>query len=460
MKISAKIFLLLSISLFILSCQQQEPKAVKAINEQTIIDQITQPVIPDTAISILDFGAVGDSLTDCRPAFEEAIEAIKERGGGRIVVPKGKYLVNGPIHLTSNLELHLNEGASLYFGSNPEDYLPVVKTSWEGTFLYNYSPFIYAYNCSNIAITGEGTIDGEASETWATWRAKQQKDQQLSRDMNHNKTPVKERIFGEGHFLRPQLIQFYDCNTVKVEGVKIEDSPFWCVHLLRCENVIIRGVRYNAFNYNNDGIDPEYSRNVLIENVHFNNSDDNVAVKAGRDDEGRAAEHGSENIVVRNCHFKGLHALVIGSEMSAGVQNIFVSNCDFAGKLKRGIYLKSNPDRGGFIRNIHVKNVTLGEVEDCIYITSFYHNEGEGHVTDIKNVFLENITCRKVTGTGLVIQGFPGKKVRDVYISKLRIDSVNNAISMTDAENIIMDDVVIGELATAPTSVGSGNAGE
>lgn len=460
MNISAKNLLLLPFCLFLLSCAQQQPVATKAVDEQSIVNQITEPVIPESGVSVLDYGAVGDSLTDCKPAFDKAIEAIKESGGGKIVVPAGKYLLNGPIHLISNLELHLAEGASLHFGSNPANYLPVVKTSWEGTFLYNYSPFIYAYNCSNIAITGKGTIDGEASKTWATWREKQQKDQQLSRDMNHNSVPVKERIFGEGHFLRPQLIQFYDCNTIKVEGVKIEDSPFWCVHLLQCENAVIRGVRYNAFNYNNDGIDPEYSRNVLIENVQFNNSDDNVAIKAGRDDEGRAAGHGSENIVVRNCHFKGLHALVIGSEMSGGVQNVFVRDCDYAGKLKRGIYLKSNPDRGGFIRNIFVTNVTLGEVEDCIYITSFYHNEGQGHVTDIKDVYFNNVTCRKATGTGIVIQGFPEKKVRDVYFSKLQIDSVNNAISMTDTENIVMSDVVIGEPATAPTSVGSEDVGK
>ena len=440
--------------IFILSCQQKNEEQT-ILNAQRIIEKISEPVIPETSVNILDFEAVGDSSTNCQPAFKKAVEFIQQKGGGKILVPPGKYLVNGPIHLVSNLELHLEEGAALYFGSNPADYLPVVETSWEGTFLYNYSPFIYVKNGSNIALTGKGSIDGEASKTWAGWREKQKPDQDLSRDMNHNNVPLNKRIFGEGHFLRPQLIQFFDCNTIKVEDVLIEDSPFWCVHLLRCENVIIRGVRYNAYNFNNDGIDPEYSRNVLIENVHFNNSDDNVAIKAGRDDEGRAAEHGSENIVVQNCHFKGLHALVIGSEMSAGVQNIFVKNCDFAGKLKRGIYLKSNPDRGGFIRNIYVENVRFDDVEDCIYITSFYHNEGEGHVTDIKDVYLKNITCKKATGTGLVIQGFPGKKVKDIYISNLRIDSVNNAISMTDTENIVMSDILMGELATAPTSVGT-----
>ncbi|WP_346857855.1 glycoside hydrolase family 28 protein [uncultured Draconibacterium sp.] len=443
--------------LFVLFISCKHTPKVEAVQEivtaETVLKAIKEPVIPDYSVNILDFNAVADSLSDNRVAFENAIVALIEKGGGTLVVPAGTYLINGPIHLSSNINLFLDEGARLKFGSNPADYLPVVSTSWEGTFLYNYSPFIYANNCTNVAITGKGIIDGEASETWNLWRDKQQTDQLLSREMNHKSVPVSERKFGEGHYLRPQLIQFFDCKNIKVEGVKMEDSPFWCLHLLRCENVIVRGVRYDAQNKNNDGIDPEYSRNVLIENVDFNNSDDNVAIKAGRDNEGRASKVRSENIVVRNCNFKGLHALVVGSEMSAGVENVFVENCSFAGKLKRGIYLKSNPDRGGYIKNIYLKNIDFGEVEDCIYITSFYHNEGEGHVTDINNIFFENITCKQATNYGIVIQGFPEKKITDVHFKNISIDSAKNPVSMTDTENIIVSNLRIGELANAPSSV-------
>lgn len=445
------IFILLIPVIVFLSCKSE--KIRRSDFEKFIISNISEPEIPDRIFLLSDFGATGDSITDSKPAFDKAIEAVKSNGGGKLVVPRGMYSLHGPIHLTSHMELHLEKGATLFFSSNPADYLPVVKTSWEGTFLYNYSPFIYAYNCTNVSVTGEGTVDGEASDTWSTWKVKQKKDQLLSREMNHKNTPVEERIFGDGHYLRPHLIQFFDCEKVMVEGITMEDSPFWCLHLLRCENVIVRGVKYKAFNYNNDGIDPEYSRNVLIENVHFNNSDDNVAIKAGRDNEGRNSKTGSENILVRNCHFKGLHAVVIGSEMSAGVKNVLVKDCDFAGKLKRGIYLKSNPDRGGSINNIFVDNVSFGEVEDCIYITSFYHNEGEGHVTDISEIYLNDITCRKATGSGIVIQGYPQQKVTDVYINNLTIDSVANAVSMEDTENIVMSDVVLGHIATAPSYV-------
>jgi len=442
--------LLLFAALIWISCQKQSEEKVSV---DSILVSISEPVIPEYTIILKQFVVVPDSCPDYKPAIDKAIEALSKQGGGRLIFPEGNYLVNGPIHLISNMELHLDSGAIIRFGSNPNDYLPVVKTSWEGTFLYNYSPFIYAYGCENMAITGTGVIDGEASETWQLWRQQQAESQNLSREMNHKGTPIEKRIFGQGHFLRPHLIQFFNCKKVKIEGVKIEDSPFWCIHLLACENVVARGIHFEAFNKNNDGIDPEYSRNVLIEGIEFNNGDDNVAIKAGRDHEGRASKIHSENIIIRNCSFQGLHAVVIGSEMSAGVENVFVQDCTYGGKLKRGIYLKSNPDRGGFIRNIFIKNVDFGEVEDCLYITSYYHNEGEGYATEIRDLFFENITCKKATGTGIVMQGFPGKKVSDVFLSNIKIDSAVNALSMENTLNIVMSEVMIGKLATAPSAI-------
>lgn len=421
------------------------------VTVNSIISQISEPTIPDYEISLIDFGAIGDSVSDNKDAFDAAIASLKAKGGGKLIVPCGVYKINGAIHFTSHLNLHLDSGAILKFSSDPIDFLPVVLTSWEGTLVYNYSPFIYAYQCSDVAITGKGVIDGEASESWQLWKKKQKPDQMASRDMNHKSVPVSERIFGEGHFLRPHLIQFFECKNILMQDVTIEDSPFWCVHLFKCESATLRGLKYNAHNKNNDGIDPEYSRNILIENIEFNNGDDNVAIKAGRDNEGRQTKMPSENIVIRNCSFKGLHAVVMGSEMSSGVQNIFVENCTYGGYLKRGIYLKSNPDRGGFIRNIFVKNIEFGEVEDCFYITSFYHQEGEGNVTDISNVYIENVTCKTVRGTGVVIQGFPNKKVKDVYLKNIVINSANNAISLVDTENIVFQDVIIGESATPPS---------
>ena len=447
---NVKSFIFVLLLVVISSCQF---KSVDGVTVDAIIDKIKEPHFSENKLEIKYQDVTGDSLKDFKPLFEKSILKLKELGGGTLLVDSGIYYLKGPIHLSSGINLHLSKGAVVKFSSYPKDYLPVVLTSWEGTLLYNYSPFIYAYQAENIAITGEGTIDGEASDTWQEWKKIQTEDQMMSREMNHKGVPVNERVFGDGHYLRPHLIQFFECKNILVEGITIEDSPFWCLHLLKCENAVLRGLNYHAYNKNNDGIDPEYSKNILIENIHFDNGDDNVAIKAGRDNEGRNTNLPSENIVIRNCSFKGLHAVVIGSEMSSGVRNVFVQDCTYGGYLKRGIYLKSNPDRGGYIKNIFVKNVNFGEVEDCFYITSYYHQEGKGNVTDISEIYLENISCNKANGTGIVIQGFPEKKVRNVYLNNVTIDSAVNAISLVDADNVIMSNVIIGSPATPPSYI-------
>ncbi|WP_295769468.1 glycoside hydrolase family 28 protein [uncultured Mucilaginibacter sp.] len=448
-----KLYLAFLIPALFCACKSAD-KHVESVNDvkSNILKSIPKVEISDNVVSITNFGAKGDSVTDNKPAFDKALKACKEKKGCKITVPTGTYLVNGPIHLSSNTSIDLSEGAKLVFGTNANDYLPAVATSWEGTFLYNYSPLIYAYKASNVAITGKGTIDGNGANGFSKWYDLQKADQQLSRQMNHDGTPVNKRMFGKGHFLRPQLIQFYECKNILVEGVTIINSPFWSVHFLKSENITARKVKFNAFNRNNDGFDPEYSRNVLIEDIDFDNSDDNVAIKAGRDHEGRKTATPSENIVIRNCRFEGLHGVVIGSEMSAGVQNIFVENCTYAGDCKRGIYLKSNADRGGFIRKIYVNNLRFGKVEDGIYITSNYHGEGKGHVTNISQVYFNNIKFSNAANFGLVIQGYPGKKVKNIHFSNISIDTCANAVSFTDAENIILGNIVIGKQATTPSA--------
>ena len=419
-----------------------------------IIKRIQLPKIPSYKISVTKIGAKGDSISDCKPAFDKAMALCKKNKGGTIIVPKGVYTLNGPIHFVSNVKLHLEEGAKIRFGSNPKDY-PLVLTSWEGTMLYNYSPMIYGNKVENIAITGNGIIDGEAKNTWIKWKPLEKKDQLLSREMNHKNTPIKERIFGEGHYLRPQLIQFVNSKNILVENVQIEDSPFWCIHLLKSKSITIRGVKYNAHNNNNDGIDPEYSSDILIENILFNNADDNVAIKAGRDDEGRTnLNTPSENIVIRNCEFKGLHAIVIGSEMSAGVRNVYVENSKFRGDLKRGIFIKTNSDRGGYIKNIYFNNLAFGKVEDCIYITANYHGEGGGlHSSKISDISFSNISCIEATNTGIVIEGYTNKKVSNILLDNISIQSAKNGMTVINSENVTINEVVIGEKATIPTAV-------
>jgi len=444
-----KLLLFLLVSLHCLAQNTSFPSD----SVDAIVKRIQLPTIPSNKIVVTKLGAKGDSISNSKPAFDKAMALCKKNNGGTIIVPKGIYTLNGPIHFVSNVKLHLEDGAKIRFGSNPKDY-PLVLTSWEGTMLYNYSPMIYGNDVQNIAITGNGIIDGEAKNTWIKWKPLEKKDQLLTREMNHKNTPIKERIFGEGHYLRPQLIQFVNSKNILIENVSIEDSPFWCIHLLKSKSITIRGIKYNAHNNNNDGIDPEYSSDILIDNVLFDNADDNVAIKAGRDDEGRGNSNTpSENIVIRNCEFKGLHAIVIGSEMSAGVRNVYVENSKFHGYLKRGIFIKTNSDRGGYIKNIYFNNLAFGKVEDCIYITANYHGEGGGlFPSKVSDISFSNISCIEATNTGIVIEGFPTKKVENINLDNITIHSTKNGMTVTNTEKITINEVVIGEKATIPTA--------
>lgn len=419
-----------------------------------IVKRIQLPKIPAYKINVSKVGAKGDSVSNDKPAFDKAMALCKKNNGGTIIISKGIYTLNGPIHFVSNVNLQIEKGAKIRFSDNPKNYLPIVLTSWEGTMIYNYSPLIYANNCTNVSITGEGTIDGEGHNIWNSFKEKEKVDKLATREMNHNSVPISDRKFGEGHFLRPQLIQFLNCKNVLVENVTIEDAPFWCIHLLKSESIIIRGLKYDAFNANNDGIDPEYSKDILIENIDFNNADDNVAIKSGRDHEGRSnSATPSQNIVIRNCRFKGLHGVVLGSEMSAGIQNIYIENCTTSGYLKRGIYFKTNADRGGFIKNVFVRNIDLDEVEDAIYITSNYMGEGSEFPSDVSDIYFSDITCNKARETAIIIQGFPEKKVRNISLNNIEVKSAKNGMTILNTENVTVNNVIVGQKATTPTSV-------
>ena len=420
----------------------------------SILAETTGARISDRTISILRFGAKGDGMKDCRNAFSKAMKEAAKTDGIHITVPAGVYFMDGPLVLESNVCLELEEGAVLKFTPDPEKY-PIVKTSWEGTFLHNYSPFIYGYGLHDVAIIGKGTIDGNAMSTFATWRQHQKAAQMRSREMNHKGVNVAERIFGDGDRLRPHLIQLYECRNVTLEGVKIINSPFWCVHLLKSENIICRALRYDAKLVNNDGIDPESSRNILIEDIDFDNGDDNIAIKSGRDNDGWTMASPCENIVIRRCHFKGLHAVVIGSEMSGGVRNVFVEDCDYAGYCKRGIYVKTNPDRGGYVRNLYVRNCRFDEVEDLFYITSKYAGEGldSNHFSEIEGIYVDGLSCNKASQAALVLQGTKLKPISNVIFYDISVGEARIGISFSDTENVSMGECHIGGTVDVPSQV-------
>ena len=416
----------------------------------SILNHISGAKIAAKSLQIKNFGAKNDGKTDCRAAFAKAIKKASAMKGAKIVVPAGTYYIKGPIVLASNICLELQKGATLKFAPE-EKYYPIVNTSWEGTFLYNYSPLIYAYGCKNVSIIGEGTIDGNAMTTFAKWKPHQKKAQQLSRKMNHEEVPVSERKFGDGYWLRPQLVQLYNCQGITLEGVKITNSPFWCIHLLKSENIICRNLRYDAKLINNDGLDPECSRNILIEGIAFNNGDDNVAIKSGRDNDGWNAKMPSENIIIRNCHF-ARWAITIGSEMSGGVRNIYIEDCKID-SCRNGIYFKSNLDRGGYFENLNMRRI---EADVCLwgvinFRTNYHGYRGGNHPTLFRNICIEDVTCNRVDSVALMANGLPEAKLYDITLRNITVKKAPKAIQMENVVNLTLDNVTVnGKAVTAP----------
>jgi len=340
-----------------------------------------------------------------------------------VVVPAGKYLFKGPIHLKSNINLYLSENARLEFSTNRSDYLPNVPYRREGTELYNYSPFIYAYMATNIAITGKGAIDGNAKNSFATWKPNQNKDQLNLRQMGNDGVPVHERVFGNGHFLRPGTILPYGCKNILIDWITIYDAPFWVIHLALSTNVTVRNVVVNSWNPNNDDVDPDGAVNVLIENCTFNCGDNAVAIKAGRDQDGWRIGQPTENVVIRNCTMNSkANGLCIGSEMSAGVRNVFMENCR-VGEANSTIYFRANLDRGGVVENIYVRDITVERVNTAVirFDSNYKGHRGNNFPPIFRNFFIGNVTCQLADHYGIYAVGVEGTPISNVTLKDVTI---------------------------------------
>ena len=409
-----------------------------------IVQRIQEPEFQNRSFNIVDLGAKGDGKHNDLPALQGAINICNQVGGGRVVVPKGVYWLEGPIHFKSNVNLYLSEGSILRFSAKPDDFLPLVYTRWEGTELFNYSPFIYANNCTNIAITGSGTIDGNAKETFAPWLKKQTPDQNNLRDMGDEGVPVEQRIFGAGHWLRPSFIQFINCHRVKMEGVKVIESPFWIIHPVYSSHIIMRNLHIESFRLNNDGIDIDSCKDVLVEGCTFSTGDDAVVIKSGRDYEGRKLGRSSENIVIRNNTCLKVHnGIAIGSEMSGSVRNVFIEN----NTIKSGrnlIYFKSNLDRGGTIENVFVRNIEVGiATKTLIYFQTDYHSFRGGHFPPtFRNFHIENVTCKE-TGYGVRVQGHLESPITGVHIKNVSIEKAKTPVKIHEHDQVVLQGVTI-----------------
>jgi polygalacturonase len=264
--------------------------------------------------------------------------------------------------------------------------------------------------------------------------------------MGDTGVPVSQRIFGAGKQLRPNMIQPYKCKNVLIEGVTIKNSPMWHIHPVLSTNVTVRNVRVIGHGPNNDGCNPESSKDVLIEGCYFDTGDDCIAIKAGRNNDGRRVNVPSENIIIRNCQMKDGHGgVVIGSETSGGTRNVFAENCTMdSPNLERVLRIKTNSVRGGTIENIYMRNVKIGQVREAVLKVNFQYGEGDaGDFTPIvRNVNMENVTSQK-SRYALSISGYEHSPITGVHLKNCIFDNVEKSNILIGVENLVMDNVKI-----------------
>ncbi|HEY5470095.1 MAG TPA: glycoside hydrolase family 28 protein [Bacteroidales bacterium] len=417
---SIKILAVALTSLVMYSCATEgyDAKTSWAKLYPEVQNLIVAPTFKDMTYNIAEYGGVADdSLFLNHKVINSTIDLCSSKGGGIVLIPKGVWHT-GPIVLKSNVNLQVAEGGVLLFTSDITQY-PTVLTRWEGLDCNNTSPMIYAYGQENIAITGKGTIDGGASrDNWWGMRrlsvvpGQEVRGRPLLMEWSEKNTPIEQRIMGPADNLRPQLINLYKCKNILIQDLTLVRPAFWTIHPLLSENITVKGVKiFTQGAPNGDGCDPESCKNVLIENCSFSTGDDCIAIKSGRNNDGRTWNIPSENIIVRGCSMENGHGgVVIGSEISGGYRNLFVENCEMnSPSLDRVIRIKTNNCRGGVIENVYVRNVNVGQCREAVLLIDLLYEPGEKCTRDfppvVKNVYLDNVKCEKSL-YGVFISGY------------------------------------------------------
>jgi polygalacturonase len=429
-----------------------------------ILTRIDPPDFPADTYAITDFGARSGGDSDCTDAIRLAIERCSQEGGGRVVIPAGVFLT-GPVVLLDNVDLHLDDGATLRFQTDPARYLPPVLTRWEGVECMNYSPFIYAYERTNIAITGTGVLDGGAGPgNWWSWKgsAEQGWQEGMPNQLEARKrlfaqgeqgVPVEERVMGEDSYLRPNFIQPYRCRNILIEGVKIVNSPMWEIHPVLCTNVTVRNVTIDSHGPNNDGCNPESCRDVLIEGCAFDTGDDCIAIKSGRNNDGRRIGVPSENIVIRDCRFRDGHGgVTIGSEISGGARNIFAERCSMESPvLYSALRIKSNAVRGGVIENVFLRDIEVALVGRAVVDIDLYYEEGRNgsFLPAIRNISIERMKV-KTCKTALNLVGYEDAPVQNVRLKDVEFQVVTGSWKIEHVTGLTLENTTVNGKPLAP----------
>lgn len=416
------------------------PKAWQQV--PAILKRIVPPTFSSREFNVTKFGATADGATKCTRAFAGAVEACHRAGGGRVVVPAGKFLT-GPIHLKSNVELHLSEGAEIIFSDRFEDYLPPVFVRVGGIEIYNYSPLIYARDCSNIAITGPGRLNGNA-KAWWDWKSKETKE---FFNMGAKGVPVEKRVFGKPESaIRPSFVSFVSCTNILLEGFTIGSGPNWTIHPIYCENTTIRRVTVDTDGPNNDGIDPDSCRDMLIEDCTFSTGDDCVVLKSGYNEDGWRVGRPTENVIMRRCFSRRGHGgLVVGSEMSGDVRNVFMEDCEFEG-TDRAVRIKSRRGRGGVVENIFARNLRVKNMQREVVIMNMDYSSDQKQAANEKPPLFRNMQIENVTGDGaptaILIQGLEDSPIENIRFENLKIASAKGVVC-NYARELVFSNVVV-----------------
>jgi len=431
---------------------------------------VRAPSFPSRIWDIVSFGAVEGDVDATSAAIARAIQACATAGGGRVLVPQGRW-PTGAIRLRSRVELHLAAGATLVFSTDPARYA-IVATRWEGVELMNYAPLVFADGERDVAITGRGTLDGQGKAWWSWssgpqfgWRAglpNQLKARQALFDMAERGVPVAERVFGEGDYLRPMMVQFQNCTNVLVEGVTLRDSPCWTLHPVLCRNVTVRDVTFIGHGPNTDGCDPESVDGMVIERCTFDCGDDCIAIKSGRNADGRRLAKPTRNILIQDCVMKDGHGgVVIGSEVSGGVDNVFVQRCHMdSDQLWYALRFKNNAMRGGVIQDIYARDITVGRVSRAAILCDFNYEEGArgGFTPVLRRVRIERMRARAAAQVA-DLQGLPNAALGEIVISDCRFDGVTKPSVVAYAPALRLERVTVnGQRATDLTSTQSKSA--
>lgn len=414
---------------------------------------------------IKKYGVVGDGVTDNSQSISDAIRESTSNGGGTIYFPAGTY-VTGPIVLQSNLTLYLDNGATLLFKDDFDAYSPV-QTRWSGYECHAFSPLLYGNGLHNVTIKGEGTIDGQGKAWWDKANVLKKggivstENTEILRSLNEHITETKGTniLEWDSQFLRPPLLQLYDCEHVTIEGVTLQNSPFWNTHLVYCNHVSVRGVTIKnpSDTPNGDGFDIDSCTNVRVTDCHFDVGDDCLCLKSGINESGRKVGRPTENVTVTNCTMaRGHGGIVFGSENSGGIQNVTVSNCVFIG-TDRGIRFKTNRARGAYIRNILITNIYMEDVFCPLAINSFYKygvdlNDPFMNLQEpipitektpkIEQISISHITAKRCRAAAGFIYGLPEMPIEDLSLSHSTIEMTTDPEEQGGEPDMVKEEII------------------